>query len=90
MTKKPNAVEKLLETKIRDFPTNFYGSFDVGDYHVSLDFTEGDQPQVLIRLRREGLGKNSELDMRDPDPDLTISQILDKAKELIESFVRKQ
>jgi len=90
MAKKQNAVEKLLEMKIRDFPTNFYGSFDVGDYHVSLDFTEGDQPQVLIRYRREGLGKNTELDIRDPDPELTISQILDKAKELFENFVRKQ
>jgi hypothetical protein len=83
-------VEKLLGTKLRDFPKDFYASFVVGDYEVAVDLTEGDQPQVLVRLAREGYGKNSELDIRDPDPELTVGDVLKRAKEVIEPFVRKQ
>jgi hypothetical protein len=89
MAPEETLVEKLLRTKLRDFPDDFYVSFDVGDYEVVVDLTEDNQPQVLVRLAREGLGKNSELDIRDPDPDLTVLDIFGLAKEVIQSFVRK-
>jgi hypothetical protein len=90
MAPEETLVEKLVGTKLRDFPSDFYASFVAGDYEVVVDLTEGDQPQVLVRLAREGYGKNSELDIRDPDLDLTVADILGLAKEVIQSLVRKQ
>ncbi len=85
-----DVVETLLATKVRDIPDDFYASFEVEGYEVTIDFDRDDRPQIYVRLAREGLGKDSELDIRDPDPDLAVADIFTLAKEVIQTLVRKR
>ena len=79
----------LLGVRIRDIPDDFYVSFETDGYEVTIDFDRDDRPQIIVRLVREGYGKDSELDIRDPDPDLTVADVFGLAKEVIQSLVRK-
>jgi len=84
----------LLSAKVRDLHEGFYASFTVDGYEVTLDFTSDAgaerQLRIYVRLAREGPGKGSELDIRDPDPELTIADIFELAKEVIQFLVRKR
>ncbi len=87
-------VKTLFATKIRDIPVGFYASFRVDGYEITLDFipdidTEH-QLRIYVRLVREGPGKGSELDIRSPDPDLTVADVFELAREVIQSLVRKR
>jgi hypothetical protein len=89
MVENPDAIKALLSARVRDIPDDFYASFVVDGYEVTIDFDREDRPQIIVRLVREGYGKDSELDIRDPDPDLTVADVVSYAKEVIQSFVRK-
>jgi hypothetical protein len=86
----PNVVQALLSAKVRDIPPGFYASFEMDGYEVAIDFNRDGRPQIVVRLVREGYGKDSELDIRDPDPDLTVWDVVSYAKEVIQSLVRKR
>jgi len=90
MSEGQNIVEKLLATKVRDIPQNFYASFRIFGYHVRLEFDEDYPPEVSVKLLRNGHGEESEVDIRDPDPELTVGDIFNTAKTAIESLIRKQ
>jgi hypothetical protein len=83
-------VRALLGARVRDIPDGFYTAFEVDGYEVTIDFDRNDRPQISVRLVREGPGKGSELDIRDPDPELMIADIVSYATEVIRSFVRKR
>jgi hypothetical protein len=94
MVENPDVVKALLNAKIRDLHEGFYASFKVDGYEITIDFmpdvdTEG-QLRIYVRLVREGPGKGSELDIRSPDPDLTVADIFELAREVIQSLVRKR
>jgi hypothetical protein len=90
MVENPDVVKALLSARVRDIPDGFYASFVADGYEVTIDFDREDRPQIIVRLVREGYGKDSELDIRDPDPDLTVWDVVSYAKEVIQSFVRKR
>jgi hypothetical protein len=84
-----DVVRALLGVKIRDIPPGFYASFEVDGYEVTIDFDRNDRPQIIVRLVREGPGKDSEVDIRDPDPELLIADVVSYAEEVIQSFIRR-
>jgi hypothetical protein len=85
-----DVVGALLRARVRDIPPGFYVAFEIDGYEVTIDFGRDDRPQIAVRLVREGPGKGSELDVRDPDPELLIADIVSYATEVIQSFVKRQ
>jgi len=90
MSEGQNIVEKLLATKVRDVPKGFSAAFNVGEYRVKLDFDERYGPQIVVTLTREGPGEESNLEIYDPNPELAVGDVVNTAKRVIESLVKKR
>jgi hypothetical protein len=85
-----DVVRALLGVKIRDIPPGFYASFEVDGYEVTVDFDRNGRLQIIVRLVREGPGKDSEVNIRDPDPELTVADVASYAEEVIQALVRRR
>jgi hypothetical protein len=90
MSETQSIVEKLLSTKVRDIPPGFSATFNVDGYRVKLDFDEQYGVQIVVRRAREGDGEDSNVEIYDPNPELTIGDIVIIAKQVIEMLVKKQ
>jgi hypothetical protein len=90
MSEMQSIVEKLLSTKVRDIPPGFSTAFTVDGYRVKLDFDERYGIQIVVRRAREGDGEDSNVEIYDPDPELTIGDIVNVARQTIEMLIKKQ
>jgi hypothetical protein len=78
----------LLNTKVKDLPENFHVTVAVDEYYEVMIITER---RVSITVnKKKGAGRDTHLVVYDPDPELTIVQIYQKARALIEEIVYKK
>jgi hypothetical protein len=80
------AVQILFNTKIKELPASFYTSATIGDYYMYVQ-TFYCEPTVVYIEKKEGCGRTTVVKFKDPDPELTISELFSRAKKLIEMSI---
>jgi hypothetical protein len=75
----------LFNTKIKELPEDFYTSVKIGDYYMYVN-TVYDMPPILYVEKKDGCGMGTTIKFSNPDPNLTVGELFERAKALIESI----
>ena len=91
-----NIIQTLLNTRIGEIPTDLLGfkvTFEVGGYKVIVDKDADDYTcRAKITVKKIALeeGQGSAVEIHDVRCDVPIGEIYQRARELIESFIRRR
>jgi len=81
-------IHALLNTRVKDLPENLHVTAAVDEYYEVMIITER---RVSITVnKKKGVGKDTHLVVYDPDPELTLMQIYQKARALIEEIMYRK
>ena len=88
-----NIIQTLLNTRLGEIPTDLLGfkvTFEVGGYRVIVDKDAADTCRAKITVEKIALeeGQGSAVEIHDVRCDVPIGEIYQRARELIESFIR--
>jgi hypothetical protein len=81
-----NVAEKLLHTRVKYLPKKFHTIIQVSESYEVMISTGGSHVSVTVS-RKKSPGKGAHVVINDPDPELKIMDIYQKARELIESLI---
>ena len=79
-------LQMLFNTKIKDLPLGFYTSAMLGDYYIYVWTLYSEPPEIYIE-KKERCGMKTVVKIKDPDPELTVGELVTRAKNLIEMSI---
>jgi hypothetical protein len=81
-------LQVLYNAKIKDLPVGFYTSVWIGDYYMYINTFYSEPPIVYVEKKR-GCGMTTKVEFKDPDPEATVGELFNRAKNLIESSINR-
>ncbi len=79
-------LDLLFDARIKELPKGFYTSITVGDYYMYIHIMHTMPPVVYVE-KKDGCGRTTTVKFSDPNPELTVSELFSRAKELIEASI---
>jgi len=82
------ALQMLFSTKIKDLPPGFYTSVTLGNYYIYVWTLYSEPPEVYVE-KKERCGMKTVVKIKDPDPELTVGELVARIKNLIETSINR-
>jgi hypothetical protein len=79
-------VQLLFNTRVKDLPLGFYTSVELGDYYIYVWTLHSEPPEVYVE-KKERCGRRTVVKIKDPNPELTVGELITQAKNLIEMTI---
>jgi hypothetical protein len=74
---------------VKDLPKGFIMKIEIDNYEVEVDYRNQEALEIFVHYT-ESLDRWAEVRILDPNPDVTIDEIVREAQALIEKFIKKK